>query len=58
MVHRGLDAKRLQRIMALKGGRLLLARGRYQSKELVKKLLGDHLYQQLWRGLTGRPELP
>ena len=49
MVHHHMDARRLRHLLELRGAPLLLYRALYGAKEAAKSMLGDAVYQRLWR---------
>ena len=52
MVHHHIDARRLRYLLELRGAPLFLYRALYGAKEAAKSMLGDAVYQRLWRWLA------
>ncbi len=49
MVRRDMDARQLRRLGSLRGTALLRQQAQYRLKEGIKTVLGDAIYQRLWR---------
>ena len=54
MVTRHMDARRIISLLEARGPALAFLRARHRFKELFKSLIGDRMYQALWRGVSSK----
>ena len=56
MVTRHMDARKIMSLLEAKGPALTVLKARHRLKELFKSLIGDRMYQTLWRGMSNKAQ--